>query len=130
MRKLLIGMASLATLSTVVFAPSRPTEAQILMVTGNYRITEMDQTHERFGVALTEAKPDVRQNWVYVSPSTETHMRYTNTQGWHKDENLSYYQFFEQVKPGTMVRITGGRRWDGEITGKKMWIGFPEKMKE
>ena len=128
MRKLLLGIVSMAALAWI--GPSQPSQAQVLLVTGNYRVTELDQTHERFGVALPEAKPGVRQNWVYIAPTTEVRMRYTNNQGWHKDENLSYYQFFEQVKPGAMIRLHGGRRWDGEITGKKMWIDIPEKLAE
>ena len=125
MRKLLLGMVAAATLTLI--GPSQPSQAQILLVTGNYRVTEVDPAHERFGVALPEAKP-ITQNWVYMAPHTEVDWRVTNRGGWHKDEHLSYTQFFEQIRPGTLIRVHGGRRWDGEISGKKVWIGFPDKM--
>ena len=123
MRKLLIGLLSTAAL--VCALPAQQSQAQILLVSGNYRVTELDQAHERFGVALPEAKPNETQNWVYLNTTTDIHRRVTNRQGWHKDDKLNYYQFFEQIRPGTMMRIHGGRRWDGEITAKKIDIGFP-----
>ena len=92
MRKLLLGMVSVATLALSV--PSQPSQAQILMVTGDYRVTEVDQNHQRFGVALREATPGVTQNWVYVEPTTEVNWRFTNRQGWHKDERLKLFPVF------------------------------------
>ena len=124
MRKLLLGLASAVALACVV--PPQASQAQILLVSGNYRITELDQAHERFGVALPEAKPNETQNWIYIGTTTDIQRRVTNRQGWHKDDKLNFYQFFEQVRPGTMLKIHGGRRWDGQITGKKVTIGFPE----
>jgi len=96
------------------------------MVTGDYRITEMDEGNQRFGIALPEAKPDVTQNWCYVDPKTDISRKQTNAQGWSKEDKLNYYQFFQRAKPGSMIRIHGGRRWDGEISGKTLLMNYPE----
>lgn len=100
-------------------------EAQLLLVSGEYRVTEVDEDNQRFGVALPEARPDVTQNWVYVEPKTTIQKRVTNSDGWHKDESLNYYQFFQAVKPGQMLKVHGGRRWDGGITSKSLQVGYP-----
>ena len=102
-----------------------PGQAQLLLVTGNYRVTELDQKNLRFGVALPEANPGETQNWVYIDPNTDINERVSNRQGWHKEQKLNFYQFYEVAKPGTMLKVHGGRRWDGEISGKTLWIGFP-----
>lgn len=123
MKKLLLS-ASLALLGlTAVPAPS---QAQLLLVTGDYRITELDESNQRFGIALPEARPDVTQNWCYVEPNTDITRKITNAQGWSKEDKLNYYQFFQNARPGVMVRIHGGRRWDGGITGKTLNMGAPE----
>lgn len=107
----------------------QPASAQLLLVTGDYRITEVDQENERVGVALPEAQPDVTQNWIYVAPKTDIMHRVTNSEGWHKEEKLNYYQFFKHIRPGTVVRVHGGRRWDGAISGKSIWIGYPAEAR-
>lgn len=123
MKKFILS-ASLALLGlTSVPAPS---QAQLLLVTGDYRITELDEGNQRFGVALPEAKPDVTQNWCYVQPNTDITRKLTNAQGWTKEDKLNYYQFFQNARPGQMVRIHGGRRWDGGISGKTLQLGGAE----
>lgn len=124
MKKLLLT-ASLLLAGLTAFPGPRAGNTQLLLVTGDYRVTEVDEDNQRVGVALPEARPDVTQNWVYVEPKTDISQRITNSEGWHKEEKLNYYQFFQTVKPGQMVRIHGGRRWDGGITGKNMWLGYP-----
>ena len=126
MKKLLLS-ATLAMLGLIVVPGPRSSQAQLLLVTGDYRITEMDEDNQRFGVALPEARPDVTQNWCYVEPKTDILHKVTNSQGWSKEEKLNYYQFFKNAKKGTMVRIHGGRRWDGGITAKSLAIGYPEE---
>lgn len=124
MKKLFLTASLLLAGLTVLPGP-RPGATQLLLVTGEYRVTEVDEDNQRVGVALPEAKPDVTQNWVYVEPKTDISQRVTNAEGWHKEEKLNYYQFFQTVKTGQMVRIHGGRRWDGGISGKSLWLGYP-----
>lgn len=104
-------------------------QAQLLLVTGEYRVTEVDADNQRFGVALPEARPDVTQNWVYMEPKTDVNRRHTNAEGWSKEEKLNYYEFFKAIKPGVMLKIHGGRRWDGGISGKTLWWGYPLESK-
>lgn len=128
MRKYLLG-ATFALMGLTAIPGPRVSQAQLLLVTGDYRVTEVDQENQRFGVALPEARPDVTQNWVYVEPKTDIHRRMTNKEGWTKDEALDYYQFFRTVKPGLMLKVHGGRRWDGSISGKTLWMGMPEESR-
>lgn len=104
-----------------------PAGAQLLLVTGEYRITEFQQDNERFGVAVPEANPNVTQNWVYMSTKTNVQLRHTNSEGWHKDETLNFYQFFEKARKGEILKVSGGRRWDGAISAKTIWMGFPNE---
>jgi hypothetical protein len=60
-----------------------------------------------------------------MSTKTSVLVRHTNAEGWHKDENLNFYQFFEKVRKGEVLKIHGGRRWDGAISAKTIWMGFP-----
>lgn len=112
----------LLTVVAVVLCPWQATDAQLLMVTGQYRVVELDKQNQRVGVALPEAQPDTRQNWIYVQANTEVVKRHSNGDGWFKDEKLSYDGFFDSTKPGDMMKVHGGRRWDGGITAKKIWM--------
>lgn len=97
-------------------------QAQILMVTGNYRITHVDRAEQRIGIALRDANPNVRQNWVYVKADTQIVKRVWRADGSSKDENWGWNQFFEYAKKGTLVRVHGGRDWNGTIDAKKIWL--------
>lgn len=119
-------LTSFALLSSCLVSAPQAGQGQLLLVSGQYRVTEVDSDNQRFGVALPEARPETTQNWVYIDPKTEITRRVTNSEGWHKEEKLNYYQFFAKVKPGLMVKLQGGRRWDGAISGKSLQIGFPE----
>jgi hypothetical protein len=110
-------------LAVLLWLLSPPAHAQLLSVTGDYRVTQLDPQHQRFGVAILKDDPHVTQNWVYVQPSTEIHYRLTSPGGWSKQESMNYYQFFAQAHVGNVVRIRGGRRWDGGISCKTLFIG-------
>ena len=74
------------------------------------------------GIALLEANPDKRQNWIYVKATTKFVKRtYINKQTF-RDEILSYDGFFATVKKGDILRINGGRGWDGTITAKAVYF--------
>jgi len=95
---------------------------QLILASGEYRVVNVDADHQRVGVALLEAKPDVRQNWVYVTATTSINKRHSSGDGWFRDEQLSYEGFFNSVRTGDKLRVEGGRRWDGGITAKKIWM--------
>ena len=51
MKKILLS-ASLVLLGLTAVPGPRSSQAQLLLVTGDYRITEMDENNHRFGLAL------------------------------------------------------------------------------
>ena len=103
-----------------------PARSQLLLVTGDYRVVELDKANNRIGVSLPESKPDVRQNWIYVKLETEV-VRHQERDGWSKDEVLTPEALWSSVQKGDMMRVQGGRGWDGTITAKKIWLGVVSK---
>jgi hypothetical protein len=115
------AFALFALLGLFVISSDR-SSGQLLLAKGEYRVVEVDGDHQRVGVALLEAKPDERQNWVYVTATTKINKRHSSGDGWFRDEKLSYEGFFNSVRAGDKLRLEGGRRWDGGITAKKIWM--------
>jgi hypothetical protein len=99
-----------------------PAQAQLLSVTGEYIVTNVDQAGQRVGIALRDANPNVRQNWVYVKPDTRIIKRVFLPGGVFKDEVWHFNDFFAHVKKGTKFRVEGGRDWDKSIHAKKIWM--------
>lgn len=97
-------------------------QAQLLSVTGEYRVTQVDRPQQRIGIALRESDPNVRQNWIYVKPETKIVKRVFLKNGTFKDKNLNFNDFFDYVKKGTMLRVEGGRDWDKSIHARKIWF--------
>jgi len=115
------ALALFALLGLFVISSDR-SSGQLLLATGEYRVVELDPDHQRVGVALLEAKPDKRQNWIYITATTKVNKRHSSGDGWFRDEKLSYEGFFNAVRAGDKLRVEGGRRWDGGITAKKIWM--------
>lgn len=99
-----------------------PAQAQLLSVTGEYIVTNVDRSGQRVGIALRDADPNVRQNWVYVKPDTRIVKRKFLSGGVFKDEVWHFNDFFAYVKKGTKLKVEGGRDWDKSIHAKKIWM--------
>lgn len=112
----------LATLLLLLFGSVGPAQAQLLTVTGEYRVTNVDRSGQRIGVALREADANVRQNWIYVKPDTKIVKRAFLKNGTFKDEIMTFNGFFDYVKKGTMLKVEGGRDWDKSIHARKIWF--------
>lgn len=97
-------------------------QAQMLMVTGDYRVTDVDRPNQRIGIALREDDPNKRQNWVYIKPDTKIVKRNFYQNGTFKDEVMTFNGFFDYVRKGTLLRVHGGRDWDRSIDAKKIWL--------
>lgn len=97
-------------------------QAQLLMVTGEYRVTNVDQDEQRIGIALRDDNPNKRQNWVYVKADTVIVRRIWLGGGAFRDERMTFNGFFDYVRKGTKLRVHGGRDWDGSIDAKKIWL--------
>ena len=105
----------------LVFAAA-PAQAQLINATGEYRVVEVDRGNQRVGVALREANPNKRQNWIYIKPDTKIVKRNFLKNGTFKDEIWTFNGFYDYAKKGTMLRAEGGRDWDKSIHAKKMWL--------
>lgn len=113
-------MAAVALVALLVWAGQA--QAQILMVTGEYQVTNVDRDEQRIGIALRGDDPNVRQNWVYIKPDTKIVRRVWLRGGAFRDEVMSWNGFFDYVRKGTKLRVHGGRDWDGSIDAKKIWL--------
>jgi hypothetical protein len=114
-------LALFALLGLFVISSDR-SSGQLILAHGEYRVVEVDSDHQRIGVALLEADPRTRQNWIYLTATTNINKRHSSGDGWFRDEKLSYEGFFNSVRSGDKLRVEGGRRWDGGITAKKIWM--------
>jgi hypothetical protein len=99
-----------------------PLQAQLLSVTGEYRVVSVDRPGQRVGIALRDADPNKRQNWVYVKPGTRIVKRNFYSGNGFRDEIMTFNGFFDYVKKGTLLRVEGGRDWDKSIHAKKIWM--------
>ncbi len=111
---------ALALAALVVWAGRA--QAQILMVTGEYRVTDVDRPEQRIGIALRADDPNRRQNWVHVRSDTRIVRRVWLQGGAFRDEVMTWNGFFDYVHKGTLLKVHGGRNWDGSITAKKIWL--------
>lgn len=106
----------------LLFLAASPAQAQMLSVTGEYRVTDVDRAGQKIGIALRTDDPNKRQNWVYVKPETKIIKRKFLKGGVFQDEVMSFNGFFDYVKKGTLLRVQGGRDWDRSIHAKKIWL--------
>lgn len=119
--KLCLGLGILA--GGTLMAPERA-EAQLVMVESKYRIVEVDRTENRIGIALPDAAPNERQNWVYIKPDTTASMRQNLGNGTFRDEAMTPNGVLDaaQSRIGGMMKVNGGRDFDGSIDAKKVWM--------
>lgn len=117
--KFLLGLGLLAA----IFG-SLPVNAQVVIVDGNYRIVEVDRAENRIGVALPDASPGERQNWVYLKSDTRASRRLTTGDGAYRDEAMNSDAVLKAAESriGQMMKINGGRDFDGSINAKKIWM--------
>lgn len=99
-----------------------PGQAQLLLVTGEYRVTEVDPAKDQFGVALRDADPNVTQNWVHIDKETTLVVRDYQGDGTFKDITVQGEEAFKYLAPGKKLRVHGGRDWDNSIVAKKIWM--------
>lgn len=118
-KKLLVGLLAVVALFLAVNSAA---QAQLLLVTGEYRITHVDRSRLRLGVCLRDADPDRRQNWVYVNTNTVMTHRIFLEDGSFKDETMDWSSFFDYARKGAIIKVHGGRDWDMSIDAKHIWI--------
>ncbi|MEW6284040.1 MAG: hypothetical protein AB1758_35835 [Candidatus Eremiobacterota bacterium] len=99
-----------------------PAAAQILLVSGSYRVVKVDPEKHRFAVAVPAADPDIRQNWCYLDLSTRMVRRTVDADGWHRDEELEPHQILQALQKGDRIYLEGGRNWDLSIHAKRIYL--------
>ena len=122
-----ITLAVLALLAAVV-AMQYPVQAQLILASGTYRITELDEDTERIGIAQLDANPTVTQNWIYLKLKTKVTKRFSQN-GWLRDESVPISEIFNVVEKGDVIKVEGGRDWNGSITAKDIVI-MPDNVSE
>ncbi len=127
-RSLSLCLATLAILLTALFANATQAQAQLILASGTYRITELNQDKERIGIAQMDANPTVTQNWVYLRLKTKVTKRFSQN-GWLRDENIPVSEIFSVIEKGDVIKVNGGRDWNGSITAKDILI-MPDNVIE
>ena len=122
-----ITLAVLALLAAVV-AMQYQVQAQLILASGTYRITELDEDKERIGIAQLDANPTVTQNWIYLKLKTKVTKRFSQN-GWLRDESVPISEIFNVVEKGDVIKVEGGRDWNGSITAKDIVI-MPDNVSE
>lgn len=114
----------LGVLASSALMGAEKVEAQLISVESQYRIVEVDRTENRIGIALPDASPNERQNWVYIKPDTRGSMRQYMGNGTFRDESMSPNGVLNAAEDrvGGLIKINGGRDFDGSIDAKKIWM--------
>jgi hypothetical protein len=114
----------LGLLASGLFVGVQPVEAQLVIVDAKYRIVEVDRSENRIGVALPDATGNERQNWVYIKPDTRASRRQSTGNGTFRDEAMTPQGVMNaaEVRIGQMMKINGGRDFDGSVNAKKVWM--------
>lgn len=99
-------------------------EAQLVLVESKYRIVEVDQFENRIGVALPDANPNEVQTWVYVKSDTRASKRNYTGNGYYRDEQLTPNGVLNAAerREGELIKVHGGRDFDGSIDAKAIWM--------
>ena len=121
--KKLLSFALTALLITAALG-TLPADAQLVLVESKYRIVDVDKFENRIAVALPDTDPDVAQTWVYIKRDTRGSMRTYTSNGAFRDEILTPEGILRAAerREGELIKINGGRDWDGSIDAKSVWM--------
>lgn len=109
-------------LVVLILAAAAPASAQLFSVTTEYQVVEVDPAERRIGVALLDARPDVRQNWVYLMHDTRITNRVEVEPGLFREEVWDSDTALARVRPGDRLKVHGGRDFDGSINAKTVSV--------
>lgn len=103
--------------------PKTSSEAkQLIIVKSIYRVTNVDTQNFRVGIALQDADPYVRQNWLKLKIQTNVLQRVYGANGAVYERKLAPQTFLQTIQPGQLIRVEGGRDWDGTVVAKHIWF--------
>lgn len=124
MNKIFTLISTLALL-LVVFPFMKPADAQLVVVEEDFRIVSVDENDNRFAIAKPDADPDVRQNWVYLEHDARLARRHYLGNGAFRDEVIRDDEAIFNIlraNRGKVIKVHGGRDWDGSIDASKLWM--------
>ncbi|MBQ7529797.1 hypothetical protein IJT10_07875 [bacterium] len=121
MKRILTCTALLAAFVVLSMFYTTPANAQLILASGTYRVVEIDEGKERIGIAKLDANPNVTQNWVYMRLQTKVTKRFFQD-GWQRDEKIEPSEIFSVIEKGDVIKVDGGRDWNGSITAKNILI--------
>ncbi len=111
-------------LSLFLILMLQPSSAQLIVVENDFRIVSVDQSENRIGIAMPDADPNVRQNWLYLEDDVRLSIR-QNVGGAFRDRVYTDKNIIFNVmraNRGQLMTIHGGRDWDGSIDASKIWM--------
>lgn len=117
--RILVSVFGVALLLGAYVVNAQRASAQLLLVTGEYYVTELRPNKYQIGIALN--KGDDTRNWVNVKDDTKINLRKWHGGGF-TDVQINRDQLFRVLHPGSKFKVTGGRDWDQTIVAKKIWI--------
>lgn len=89
--------------------------AQLVIVDERYYVTEIRADQNKIGIS--EGQDGKTRTWVDVESKT----RIATSVG-SRSTNITRRQMYSSLKPGTRIRVNGGRDWDQHIVAKKIWF--------
>lgn len=89
--------------------------AALINVDTDYRVTEVRREQREFGIALLSDNPNETQNDVFFGSDTRCYREIRYRNGTRKEIPVTIERFFKILKKGDIVRVQGGRDWDGSI---------------
>ena len=119
------AMLIAALFLTGAFFTADRAQAQMVLVESRYRIVKVDPAENRIGVALEDANPNKVQTWVRVDIDTRGSVReYIRRTRSFRDRQLGPKSILNVAAQnrGDLIKVKGGRGWDGNITAKTVWM--------
>lgn len=90
--------------------------ALVNVTKANYIVKKVYLDRNAVGVDLVQNGADEERTEVRIEKDTKCYWV-----GKQKDTPLTRQAFMGKMAPGTRIRVTGGRDWDGKINAKEVW---------
>jgi hypothetical protein len=119
-RKVFLVTMLLALAATMQWMRSTPAAAQLVTVNEEYTVTELRQDKNKIGVSAGRSRGT--RNWIKVNGDTRVAKRVWVTRHSYRDEVLTHSQMWKMLRPGTRIKVAGGRDWDQTVVAKKIWL--------
>ncbi|MBX3168331.1 MAG: hypothetical protein KF760_13015 [Candidatus Eremiobacteraeota bacterium] len=93
--------------------------ALVNVTKANYIVKKVYRDRNAVGVDLVQNGAKEVRTEVRIEEDTKCYWV-----GNRKDTPLSRQAFMNKMAPGTRIRVTGGRDWDGKINASEVWAQY------